>query len=448
MRSLTRVWNQLLYRRAMLLHWVELGPRGKRISGNALFLLAMQVGSRLLMLVLTAYLARTLGLAALGRYLLALTIQAIALAISDLGLTILVTREMARPRPQAEDETLLGLIYTLKLMTSLLGMLVVIGAIAPLSGSERLWALITVAFSMPPEALLTASVALMKGRQQMAISSAIQLGVRLVATIGGMALVMLGGNEVTALGAYGVANMLGLVACDQVIRRWGLHPRWGLPRAQARVVIRESMPFAIVGIASMLYRRFDLLLLSYWWGDMYSGLYGAAYRIWEALSMFTASLLDALFPELARMAGETSLRPLLEKVYHRAQGILLTLSAILAGLCVWAAPWLMAVVYGRDAAGMNIAWPLRLMVISLPLGALYLLDGHLLYALGEQRRVSSAMMLATGVNVAANTLAVWRWGIWGAAGVALLSEAALFALLRLQAQKARRSRSDVETELR
>jgi O-antigen/teichoic acid export membrane protein len=418
---------------ALLLRRAGLGPRGERISGNALALLAMQVGSRLLTLALTAQLARTVGVAGLGRYLLALTVQAIVLAVADLGLTTLATRELARPRPQAEEERFLGLVYSLKLATALMGTLLMAAAVGPLFGPARRWALAVAALSLPFEAHLTASVALMKGRQRMGISSLLQLGVRAVATFGGMGLIVLGGDEVAALGAYAVANLLGAAAAIQVLRRWGLRPCWRLPRDETRTTLSEAFPFAATGIASMLYRRIDLLLLSYWWGDVSSGLYGAAYRLWEAMSMVTASLLDALFPELARMAGDASLRPLLEGLYRRAQRVLLALSLSLTGAFFWAAPWLLALVYGRDVAGPEIAWLLRLLVLMLPLGAFYLLDGHLLYALGQQRRVTSAMVTVTLLNMAANGVAVWQWGMWGAVGVALLSETVLLLLLHQRA---------------
>jgi O-antigen/teichoic acid export membrane protein len=60
---------------------------------------------------------------------------------------------------------------------------------------------------------------------------------------------------------------------------------------------------------------------------------------------------------------------------------------------------------------------------------LYLLSGHVLYALGEQRRVATAMLIVGLANLAANALAIPRWGTAGAAVVALCSEWLLWALL-------------------
>lgn len=419
-----------------LLRHAQIGPRGERVSGNALALLAMQVGSRLLALLLTAQLARTAGVAGLGRYLLALTVQAIVLAITDLGLTPLATRELARSRPRAEEERFLGLLYALKLLTSFLGMVAIAGVIGPLFGPERFRALAVAALSLPCEAHLTVSIALLKGRQLMGLSSALQLSVRALATFGGIGVLRLGSDEVGALGVYAIANMLGALAGLWWLRSRELRPSWRLSREQIRGTLHEALPFAATGIAAMLYRRVDFLLLSYWWGDMVSGLYGAVYRLWEALTMVTASLTDALFPELSRLAGDSTQYASLQALYARSRRMLAALSALMTIGSFAAAPWILFAMYGRDMAGPQAVSLLRLLTLLLPLSALYLLDGHLLYALGEQRRATGVMVTVTLFNLAANGLAVWHWGLWGAAGVALLSESLLLVLMRRQKRRA------------
>jgi O-antigen/teichoic acid export membrane protein len=66
---------------------------------------------------------------------------------------------------------------------------------------------------------------------------------------------------------------------------------------------------------------------------------------------------------------------------------------------------------------------------------LYLLGGHTLYALGEQRRVTIAMALVGLTNVIFNIIVIPRWGGLGAGGVALFSEWLLLLLLYPQARR-------------
>ena len=67
---------------------------------------------------------------------------------------------------------------------------------------------------------------------------------------------------------------------------------------------------------------------------------------------------------------------------------------------------------------------------------LYLLGGHVLYTFGKQRQVTVAMMATGTVNVMLNLLVIPRWGYFGTAIVALLSNWLLWALLYPQARRA------------
>jgi O-antigen/teichoic acid export membrane protein len=67
---------------------------------------------------------------------------------------------------------------------------------------------------------------------------------------------------------------------------------------------------------------------------------------------------------------------------------------------------------------------------------LYLLGGHMLYALGRQRYVTKAMLLVGLVNVTLNLIVIPRWSYLGASGVALGSELLLFGLLYIPARRA------------
>jgi O-antigen/teichoic acid export membrane protein len=67
---------------------------------------------------------------------------------------------------------------------------------------------------------------------------------------------------------------------------------------------------------------------------------------------------------------------------------------------------------------------------------LYLLSGHVLYALGRQRRVTVAMFIVGGLNIVLNLIVIPRWSYLGAAAVALASEWLLLLLVYRQAYRA------------
>ena len=423
-----------------------------RIGKNAFALLVAQAGAKLLNLALTAQLTRALGVAALGRYLLALTVETITLAVADQGIKVYSVRELARgahpPGSQArardprvgdqrdqdfdrDRQELWGTVLALKLLAALCASLALNLVISSLFFSGQRRALIAIAsLALLPQALNGIATAAIKARQRMEISSAINLAVRLAATAAGVLLVRSGKDERAVLLAYAAANLLGSCAFLGVLWAWRVRARLAGLGQRWRTVLHEAVPFAITGIVAMLYARIDLLMLTHWQGDLAAGLYGAAYRVWETLGMIPASLLDALFPELSRVGADEKNHAHLRTLYRRGRVLVWLLIGLVAVPCLALAPRLMALLYGRSADTAIASALFRALLLVFPFTYLYLLNGHLLYAVGQQLRVTRAMIAATAANGLLNALLIPRWSYRGAAGVAILSQVLLYALLQ------------------
>jgi O-antigen/teichoic acid export membrane protein len=190
------------------------------------------------------------------------------------------------------------------------------------------------------------------------------------------------------------------------------------------------MPFAITGSAAILYARADLLILSWLQGDAVAGRYGMAYRLWEAMGMIPASFLDALLPELSRVGERRAERGRLRALYRRAWLVVGGGAALMSvGTQLLAGP-LMAALYGRSPDTAQAVGVLRVLLLAFPFTYLYLLNGHALYALARERRVTEAMVVVTVLKLSLDVWAVFRWSTTGAAGVALASEVLLYVWLQ------------------
>jgi O-antigen/teichoic acid export membrane protein len=385
----------------------------------------------LLNLLLVAQLTRAAGVAGLGRYLLAMTVEGVAVAVSDLGLNIFATREFSRDRSPADAQALWGTVLGLKLLAAALGILILNGVVAPLFfPGERQLLIAMVSPALLCDAFNGLAAARIKAQQRMELSSAVNLAAAVVTVLLGVLLLRRGYGEQGPLIAYWAIGGLASVAYLAILRRWRVRPRWAALPHRWRQVLREATPFAVTGIVAMLYRRIDLLMLSYWHGDLAAGLYGGAYRLWEALGILPAAFLDALFPELSRLGSGTEGWARLKALYQRGRLATWLLTALLALPAVLGAPYLIPVLYGRTAGSPVTAAVFRFLSLALPFTYLYLLNGHALYAVGQQRQVTLAMVAAVAVNALANAIAVPRWSYWGAVAVACLSEFLLFLLLQ------------------
>jgi O-antigen/teichoic acid export membrane protein len=173
-----------------------------------------------------------------------------------------------------------------------------------------------------------------------------------------------------------------------------------------------------------------------WRGEVVAGLYSAAYKLWEAVGLFPASLMEAMFPEMSRLTRTEDGRDRLRALFRNATWVLLAVGLLLAAIGVLAAGVLVPLVFGSAGEYTPAILPFRLLVCGLPAMFLYLLSGYTLYSLDRQRRVTAAMLVAGAVNVILNLYAIQRWSYVGAAAVALLSEWLLVAILYPQASRA------------
>ena len=420
-----------------------------RVSKNAIALLTAQVGTRVLALLLSAQLTRSVGVEGLGRYLLVMTVEGIALAVTDLGLNVYALREFSRD--PARTERLLASVLVVKAGAALLGVMLLNG-VMPWVWPGRRDLLALGSLALVPDALGGALGAVLKARQRMEVSSGFDLGGRALAAIAGVALLRLGFDERAVLVAYAVGRLAVLAAYAGVVWRWRIRPHWRIrPQFAAALtgsweMLKDALPFAVAGLVAILYRRLDLLMLATWQGDLQAGVYGAAYRLWDALGLVPSSLLDALFPELARRSADRAWRAGLHGLIRRGRVWLLALlgGLLVPGLIV--APGLLTLLYG-DVDGIASAPGLfRILLLALPFTYLMLLNGHVLYALGKQRQVSIWMVLATVVNGLLNAWLIPRWGMWAAAWVTLSSEIVLFLALRLAAHRALHGVRDLNLE--
>jgi len=403
--------------------------RGARIGKNAAALLTARAGAQVLGLLLAGLLIRQAGAEGWGRYVTVLAVLRIGLLVADLGLNTFTVREFARPAA-ARSPTLWGTVLGLKVLAALV-LIGVLNAAAGLVLSYRPWGRLVALGSMMvlPDTLNGLAAARIKAAQRMEIESLLGFLMSLGILLTGGILLHFGYDEGFVLAAHALVGGLGALAFLSVLRRWEAPvPRCGGLR-EAGSVLRESAPFAVSNLAAMFYMRADLLILASWHGAGAAGVYGAAYRLWESVGLLPASILDALFPEMSRVSGRERIRKAFGVLYAKARRVLLILAAALVVASAVVAPWITSLLFNVSGSTHPATLLFYLLLASQPFTVLYLLAGHALYALGQQRRVTVVLLGASAINITLNAFLVPRWGYWASAGAMLLTEGALFALL-------------------
>jgi O-antigen/teichoic acid export membrane protein len=409
-----------------------------RVGKNAAVLLISQVSVRALALIFNAQLGRILGIGALGRYLGMLALEGLCLALISLGLNVYLTRELSRTEDRKMMEQLLGTALSIRIVSGIIGIALlnlVVSRIFYDASYHQLSLIVSVA--LLPDAVHGVLTAFFRSQQRMEISSGIELTARLLAVALGLVTLWSGLDELWALAAFVVSRIVAVILLFIFLRQWHIRPSW-LSIHKWKRMLRESSPFAITDIVAILYRKFDILILPRWHGDVVVGIYGAAYSLWENLGLIPSSFLEALFPEMVRRTQKNQSTDI-QVLYAQTSRILAVVVLAMCVIFAVSAPIVFQILYG-DMVGRNQSMRIfRWLLLGLPFTYFYLLDGNMLYALNQQRVVTHWMIIVTLVNIILNLLLIPIGESWAAMGVAVFSSIVLYVGLHIGVTQVKRS---------
>lgn len=403
-------------------------------------------------------LARTLGVDQFGRYTFALSFTLLFSIVADFGVLTIFTREVSRDPRRARE--MLRQTLALKLLLSAATLAASLGAAlltrAP-AGALPLVAILTTAMLINSVALLFENLLKAAGRSGSAGLSAVAQSVTVLAV--GLTLVFSGFGALGGAIAYLVAALVHAVAAA-----WWSRGLWNSSSSTASVLapsgtggaatsspneplvvsastpvsaapqpswhgplglLREAAPLALSGAFIAVYFRIDSVLLQMMQGPVAVGLYGGAYRFFEAFVLFSAAYRSVLFPVMARRADGP----------NEGLGILCRKSLRLhlmftVGVAVFVtaqARSIVTLVLGPEYA--SAAPALAILMWALP-GA-FMAD-TLLHLLAAQRRQSvsaRAVGITAAFNVTLNLILIPRFSFVGAALVTVGSELLCFGLM-------------------
>lgn len=393
---------------------VGAGPGALR---NTAIVLGARVVSQLLALVTVVLLERHLRPAGTGGFVDVVNVSALVAVVLDLGFSTLFQREAARA-PDQISRFLSSLICARAIMG-----LLALGVFASVLALQAKSEYILPGFCMM---LLSSYSGLLRGgfyavRRLGLEAAAIMLQSLTLLLLVGVG-VHLGGHVSFFLwaytGSYLVVCVYYLIALPASgIARLGL----SLDRGLIFSWLLEGLPFALAFLVTSIYFKIDVPILDLLRGDHETGLYGAAYKPFEALLFIPTSMLNVVFPVLS--------------VYHRDASHRM--------------PWAVARFY---KALLLLGWPIGIGTFMLVLGLrpIYVFAASApvlrilalaivfmfcnnafiaaLNSIDRQVMFTWAALGSMVVNVGLNLVLIPHFGYMGAAWATVLTEIALGAM--------------------
>lgn len=399
----------------------------RRIVRNSSLPIASQLIVRVIDLAIAIAILRLLGPSGNGEYAFAVIVWLYVKTISDFGLGLYATREISREPDRAGAITGGTTLFRWLVLAACLAPVAAYLSIRLALGDLSNGALAAVAIlllSIVPASLSEALNSALNGVERMDIAAGLNVGVNLVRAPLAVAL------AATSLGVAGVAlaaligALVSAAAFALAYRRVGLPAiRLRLTSSQAREYARESWPLLVNALLISLFFRFDIFIIEAVRGVREVGIYDAAFKPINMLTIIPAYATLAVFPLMSRRAGDVEG---LARANRVTSYLLVSLAWGAVALTVALAEPAIRVLAGGEYLP-EAATLLRVLIFFAPLAFLNGVFQYVLVAQGRQRQVIPAFVCAAAFNIAGNLALVPLFGARASASLTVVTEIVIFS---------------------
>lgn len=394
--------------------------RARSLRSGFTWLLAAEGIIRLLSAAVAIIAARIVGPAALGDYVVALSLLAYATVLGDAGLTIYAQREIAKHAGSAQTQSTISATLLIQLAFCVVAAAIIASAalLLPISpGAKRIaW------LGLP--LLLAQAMSLLyvvQAYERMAALALLRTLNQIVASIGGVVAIIIT-DDIAALVIATWVTLLGVDAVCWFILRQQQVALVGISRDLFIRTARAGLPYLLNALLVTLLLNLDVLFVGMLSNSEQAGLYGAAYRTALFLLSISGVVMAAIFPRLVRLwqVDREQFRLLIARVITLALRFTLPITAVV----VTCSDYVVSSLYGpsfRESSDV-----LRVLFLWVPLGWISTFAGQALLASGNYRKQLQVACGSACVMAPLLWVLVLPFGAVGAAWAVALSEIATF----------------------
>jgi O-antigen/teichoic acid export membrane protein len=309
---------------------------GARLMKNTSALVASQLLTWGLTLLLTLFMPRYLGPEAMGLLAIAVSLWTLLQVFIGFGMDTHLVKQIARDPEQVY--TFLGTTFLVKLIFYLLCLLPV---------SVALWMVVVqlVGLSFFLGALASGTQATLQGLEIMEYISISNIASRAINSLLGIGVLLLGFGLYAISIVLVIASMVLLVAQLYFLQRY--RPlRLGLDRAKILPLLRNSLPYVATALVMVGYAQLNVLIIGLMMSTTEAGWYGAAVQLFATLLFLPVAFGTALLPQMTRThSSDTDALPAMLR--KSVELVLLVGVPIGFGLVAIAEP-LVALIFGPE----------------------------------------------------------------------------------------------------
>jgi len=348
-----------------------------------------------------------------GFFVIALTFVGSVMLLTDLGITAIASRDIARSPKDAAD--ILGQNLGLRLVLStLIVPILIFAGIALYKPSSLRWSIALIALSVPFNALLTVSLSFYVASIRNYLTSGIYLLQQVIFVVGVVISLANGFGIVGCSMSNLISSVVSSLVAFYVVRREiPFKPLFNVRRW--RQILALSASLGAIQVINLLYLKADTLLLSKMASARAVGLYGVAYNFTNFILVIPGLVAGSVMPLMATSSGER-----FTMLVRRMEHSLAVLGVLSVMITLLFAHQAIEILSGHRYLGATI--PLRLLALSCYFSFLCGALGYAAVAQNRHHRMIFVSALGLVLNVGLNLLLIPKYGIDGSATANLISE--------------------------
>ncbi len=376
---------------------------------------------------------------AAGEYELAALLVTLYLGtISEWGLGILLTRELARDRGAIRGTFGTALLLRLGLAVAALPIaLLIVGMYQGLAatdvisygiGGRGALLVLILALTLLPGAISSAVTSAFLATERPVAPALANLLNNVLSTLLRLLAMVLGFGVVGVAWAALAATIANVGVFGWLLRRYFGWPGWHWDGDVARSMLRAAFPLMLNSLLVVVFFRFDSFIIQMFHGPTAVAEYHVAYKVPPIALILPPIVVNALFPRFARQALDD--RAGLLRGYQLTLRVLLIIALPLAATVSVFATIVVGFIAGSEQYGTETGRALAILVWFIPMSYVNGIAQYVLIALDRQGTITRAFALTAVFNLGVNFLLVPRWGIAAAALTTVASELVLYLPLR------------------
>lgn len=400
------------------------------LAKNTFWLGVIEVGSKLILLIITLAIVRYLGPKEFGAYNFALAFASIVSVVADLGINAILTRDTAKNKEMAEK--LLANTLGMRLVGSLLVVAITLISYPFLGKNQTHFLLIILAVVYTLASCIKGSLlSVLTAFEKMEYLFVVRMGYYVGILITTLLVVSMNWGVVTILVGYILVLLLMMIVTGWLVEsKLKVHIEIGFDLSEWKQLWIELWPMFGFMAAGAIYTSLDTILISRFFGNEQVGIYQAGYKILYAFQSVNI-INSATFPRFSILIHENKREKLnqLLKWLVIGSGVVLT---IIAGIITWQKDFIIQLIYGQ--AYNSAATIMAILIWGGIINYFRIMVTNLLVAERRQKQVFRAMVAGLVVNTILNLTIMPKMGINFAAVSLVISEAVILGVAVVMAK--------------